>query len=459
LLGTTYSFFKRRSAALAKADGGHHDHHPTFEALKAPLMTPFNWAMVALMLFGVLSIGLRFVRGLGGSTNLSNTYPWGLWIVFDLVWIALAAGAFATAGIIYVFQRKDLYSLGRSAVLIGFLSYSFVTVTLVADLGLPWHFYQLGLQSPEHSAMFEVSWCVGLYVTVLLLEFLPVPLERYGYTRALELWKTWQGAYVAFAVTLFVYLMSRSLVYTAGALIVFGALAWIFRAREAKPEPVLLAIAAVTLSTMHQSSLGSLFLLMPEQLSRQWWSPAMPVSFFLSSIAAGTAVVVLIEMWIAKGWKRPLRIEQLAALGQITFWSLFVYLAFRLGDMAVRGQLAGAFTGRMGTLFAIEITLGGIVPLILLAPGSLRRQPALLCTGTLLVAAGIAFNRLNVVLLAQHLVGPMPYVGPELYTPSIVEWGISVGLIAATIFLFGLAARLLPLLPRDESEPVRVVLA
>jgi len=459
LLGTAYSFFKRRSDAVAKADGGHHDHHPTFETLKAPLMTPFNWAMVALILFGVLSIGMRFVRGLGGSTNLSNTYPWGLWIVFDLVWIALAAGAFATAGIIYVFQRKDLYSLGRSAVLIGFLSYSFVTVTLVADLGLPWHFYQLGLQAPEHSAMFEVSWCVGLYVTVLLLEFLPVPLERYGYTRALELWKTWQGAYVAFAVTLFVYLMSRSLLYAAGAAIVFGTLAWIFRAREAKPEPILLAIAAVTLSTMHQSSLGSLFLLMPEQLSRQWWSPAMPVSFFLSSIAAGTAVVVLVEMWIAKGWKRPLRIEQLAALGQITFWSLFVYLVFRLGDMAIRGQLAGAFTGRLGTLFVIEITLGGIVPLVLLAPRSLRRQPALLCTGTLLVAAGIAFNRLNVVLLAQHLAGPMPYVAPELYTPSIVEWGISIGLIAATIFLFGLAARLLPLLPKDESEQVRVVLA
>jgi len=103
----------------------------------------------------------RFVLGLGGSTHLSNTYAWGLWIVFDLVWIAIAAGAFATAGLIYVFQRKGPYSMGRSAVLMGLLSYSFVTVTLIADLGLPWHFYQLGLQAPEHSAMFEVSWCVG----------------------------------------------------------------------------------------------------------------------------------------------------------------------------------------------------------------------------------------------------------------------------------------------------------
>jgi formate dehydrogenase iron-sulfur subunit len=459
LLGTAYAFFKRRTAAVAAANGQHHDTHPVFETLKRPLLTPFNWAMLALIAFGVLSIAARFLRGIGGSTNLSNTYPWGLWIVFDLVWIALAAGAFASAGIIYVFQRKDLYSLGRSAVLLGFLSYSFVTVTLVADLGLPWHFYQLGLQAPEHSAMFEVSWCVGLYVTVLLLEFLPVPLERYGYTRALELWKTWQGAYVAFAVTLFVYMLSRSAIYAAGAAIVFATLAWVFRARDAKPEPILLAIAAVTLSTMHQSSLGSLFLLMPDQLAPQWWSPAMPVSFFLSSIAAGTAVVILVEMWIAKGWQRRLRIEQLAAMGQITFWSLLVYLAFRLGDMAIRGQIAGAFSGRLGALFAIEITLGGIVPLVLLASRSMRRQPALLGTGALLVAAGIAFNRVNVVLLAMRLTGPMPYVGPELYTPSLVEWGVSIGLIAATIFLFGLAARMVPLLPKDDDGQVRVVLA
>src|SRR6185369_8443094 len=184
----------------------------------------------------------------------------------------------------------------------------------VADLGLPWHFYQLGLQSPEHSAMFEVSWCVGLYVTVLLLEFLPVPLERYGYTRTLGVWRRWQGAYVAFAVTLFVYMLSRNVLYAAATAAIFGTLAWLFRARDEKPEPVLLAIAAVTLSTMHQSSLGSLFLLMPDKVAPQWWSPVMPISFFLSSIAAGTAVVILVEMAIGKGWKRPLRPAQLAAV-------------------------------------------------------------------------------------------------------------------------------------------------
>ena len=451
ILGTTYAMFKRRKAT-AQAD-----HHPTFERLHSKLMTPFNWALLVMVGIGLLSIVSRFARGLGGSTNLSNSYPWGLWIVFDLVWIALAAGAFATAGVIYVFQRKDLYSLGRSAVLMGFLSYTFVTVTLVADLGLPWHFYQLGLQSPEHSAMFEVSWCVGLYVTILLLEFLPVPLEHFGYTRAVALWRRWSGAYVAFAVTLFIFMMTRNVVYAGITAVIFSTLAWLFRERDKHFEPILLAIAAVTLSTMHQSSLGSLFLLMPDKLAAQWWSPVMPVSFFLSSIAAGTAVVILVEMWIARGWKRTLRIEQLASLGQITFWSLAVYLAFRLGDMAVRQQFGGALAGRTGALFALEIVIGGLVPLVLLSRTAWRQRASWLATGALLVALGITFNRTNVVLLAMNLKGPMPQFGPELYSPSVVEWGISIGLIAATIFLFGLAARLMPVLPADEHRSAVVV--
>src|SRR4029450_1601790 len=114
----------------------------------------------------------------------------------------------------------------------GLLSYSFVTVTLLADLGLPWHFYALALNAPEHSAMFEVSWCVGLYVTILLLEFLPVPLERWGYHRAAAAWRRWNGAYVAAAVTLFVYLMSRNLLYTLASAGTFGDLAWLFPARD-----------------------------------------------------------------------------------------------------------------------------------------------------------------------------------------------------------------------------------
>jgi formate dehydrogenase iron-sulfur subunit len=457
LLGGAYTFLKRRTLAMANGQAAtprpaKQSHHIEFEPLPYKLLTPFNWTLLVLMAFGGVSLIARLFLGLGGSTHLSDTYAWGLWIVFDLVWIAVAAGAFATAGFIYVFQRKDLYCMGRSAVLLGLLSYSFVTVTLIADLGLPWHFYQLGLQAPEQSAMFEVSWCVGLYVTILLIEFLPVPFERWRLQKAMQVWRRWSDAYVAFALTLFVYLLSRSLVYAASSAVLFSFLAWAFRARDKKAEPVMLAIAAVTLSTMHQSSLGSLFLLMPDKLAPQWWSPVMPICFFLSAIAAGTALIILIEMWIAKGWKRPLRMAQLSAMGEITFWSLLVYLVFRLGDMAVRGQFANAFSGSVGALFTTEIVLGGFVPLALLSRASLRARPGFLFAGTLLTAMGVTFNRVNVVLFAMHLKGPMPQVAPASYSPSVFEWGISVGLIAATIFLFGLGARLMPLLPKHEAS-------
>ena len=454
LLGAAYAFFRKRVQAVAdrSAASKHSENHGhvEFEPLRNKLMTPFNWALLLLMAFGCLSLAARFALGLGGSTHLSDTYPWGLWILFDLVWIAVAAGAFAMAGVIYVFQRKDLYGLGRTAVLTGLLSYSFVTVTLIADLGLPWHFYQLGLQAPEHSAMFEVSWCVGLYVTILLLEFLPVPFERWGFQRAVAAWRRWNGVYVAVSVTLFVYLLSRNLVYALATAVIFGALAWIFRAREGKAEPIMLAIAAVTLSTMHQSSLGSLYLLMPNMLASQWWSPVMPVSFFLSSIVAGTALVILIDMSIAKGWRRPLEIARLASVGQIVFWGLLVYLVFRLGDMALRNQLSGAFSARLGMAFAAEVFLGGVLPLILLARRSLRQRADVLFFASLLAVLGVTYNRMNVVLFAMTFRGRMPWRAPESYTPSIVEWGISIGLIAATIFLFGLGARLMPVLTRVE---------
>jgi formate dehydrogenase iron-sulfur subunit len=451
LLGAAYAFFRKRVQAVADGSAAAlHAGHVEFAPITNPLLTPFNWVLIALMALGGLSLVARFVLGLGGSTNLSDTYPWGLWILFDLVWIAIAAGAFAMAGIIYVFQRKDLYPLGRSAVLMGLLSYSFVMVTLLADLGLPLHSYQLALQAPHHSAMFEVSWCVGLYITILLLEFLPVPFKRFGYSRAATALRRWNGAYVAGAVTLFIYLMSRNVLYALATAVVFGTLAWLFRARGDDAEPIMLAIAAVTLSSMHQSSLGSLYLLMGNMLAPQWWSPLMPVSFFLSSIAAGTALVTLIEMWIAKGWRRPLELARLASVGQITFWALAVYLGFRLGDMAIRGQLAGAFSGRLGLVFAAEILLGGAVPMVLLGRKALRERADLLFVGSLLAVLGVAFNRMNVVLFAMTFKGRMPWMAPETYAPSLVEWGISIGLIAATIFLFGLAARHMSVLPRTE---------
>ncbi len=224
-----------------------HSHHPTFAPLKEKLWTPFNRLLAALMAFGAALAGRAVRAGLGRKHQPIEHLRLGAVDRLRPGLDRVAAGAFATAGIIYVFQRKDLYSIGRAAVLMGLLSYSFVTVTLIADLGLPWHFYQLGLQAPEHSAMFEVSWCVGLYVTVLLLEFLPVPLQFHGFQRAMDVWRRWSGAYVAFALALFVYLLSRQFSMRRRRRFCSALLAWAFRANGRKGEPIMLAIAAVTL--------------------------------------------------------------------------------------------------------------------------------------------------------------------------------------------------------------------
>jgi formate dehydrogenase iron-sulfur subunit len=234
---------------------------------------------------------------------------------------------------------------------------------------------------------------------------------------------------------------------------VFGLLAYAFRPKPGeKAVPIMLAIAAVTLSTMHQSSLGSLFLLMPDKLNGLWWSPIMPLYFFLSSIAAGTALMVLVEMWIAKAYGRQLRVKQVAAMGKIAFWALLVYQAVRVVDVVARGQLAAELSGPKGALFLAEILLGGLVPLLVLASAKLREKPATLFLGAFLSMGGIVFNRLNVVFFGMQLKGAAPQIAPAAYSPSIVEWGISLGLIAATIFLFGLGARLMPVLPKEEAE-------
>ncbi|MGV8073103.1 MAG: NrfD/PsrC family molybdoenzyme membrane anchor subunit [Syntrophobacteraceae bacterium] len=459
LLGGIHAIAKR-SNNVAKAEGGKgkaaDDHHVDFLPVEKTTWTKPNVLYALLAALAGIAMIARFALGLGGSTNLSDTYAWGLWIVFDLIWIAIAAGAFTAAGLIYVFQRKDLYSIGRTAVLMGLLSYSFVTVTLVADLGLPWHFWQLAVQAPKHSAMFEVSWCVGLYVTILAFEFIPVPLERFGLKNLAVLWEKWAPVYVVLALTLFVYLMSRNFMYTAAAFVIFGALAVIFRTRPGeKHVPIMLAIAAVTLSTMHQSSLGSLFLLMPDKLSAMWWSPIMPLYFFLSSIAAGIALVILIEMAVAKAFKRSYNRVQLAALGKVALIALLVYEIVRVADVAMRGQFASAFAGGKGNLFLIEILLGGLVPIIMLASSKVRNAPFMLGVASSLSLFGVVFNRMNVVIFGMDLKGPIPQIAPSSYWPSLVEWAIPIGLMAATVLLIALGIRFLPVLSKEHGARSR----
>lgn len=408
-----------------------------------------SWHVLALLvvLAGLWALVARFMFGLGATTNLSDTYPWGLWIVLDLVWIALAAGAFVTAGLAHLSDNETYHPLARSAVLLGLLSYGFVVVTLLADLGLPWHAWQILVQQPEHSAMFEVSWCVGLYATVLFLEFVPVILERFGWTRLDTFWRTASPAYIVAALTVFNYLMSHSITWTVATFLLFSILAVALRGPSSQGRiPILVVIAGISFSTMHQSSLGSLFLLMPDKLSPLWWSPILPIHFLVSAVVAGLSGVILMEVINAKAFGRKANVRALAGLGRIALAALILYLAMRLGDVAARRSFGAPGRG----LFLAEILLGCALPAALLAKSRLRRKTGVLTVAAILIVGGVAFNRLNVVLLGMAPRGPMPGNQPETYFPSLVEIVLSVSLVVATFFVFSLVVRLLPILPRRQ---------
>lgn len=422
------------------------------ETVEAKRWGPGSAVLILLMLLGAAAFVARFACGLGATTNLSDNYPWGLWIVFDLVWIALAAGAFVTAGIVHIFHAERFHVLVRPAVWLGLISYSLVVVTLLADLGLPWHFWQLAIQRPEHSAMYEVSWCIALYVVVLTLEFLPAVFEKFGWERLHETWRNLSPICAAIALSFFVYLMSQNPWLGLVSLALFTVLVHLTRASASDSGvPVMLIIAAVAFSTMHQSSLGSIFLLMPDKLSHLWWSPIMPVLFLISSVASGLALVMLVDTAISFFLQRPRDGDTLASLGKVLWGVLVVYLAVRMGDLAFTGNLH-LLASERGGLFLLEVVAGGLGPLALLSTGPMRKKPALLTLGACLTIFGVVLNRLNVVLLGMELPGTMPGGSVGVYYPSLIEWAIAISLVAAAIFFFAGGIKLLPILPGKDSR-------
>ena len=203
--------------------------------LQFPKLTVWRAIFAAIMLSGLYATYLRVMYGLGGSTNLSDKFPWGIWIGFDVMCgVGLAAGGFTLVAMVHIFNIEAYKPVLRPAILTAFLGYSLVVVGLLFDLGRPdrlWH--PLVMWNP-HSVMFEVAWCVTLYSTVLFLEFLPMVFEKFGMHKPLE---------------------------------------WIHRIS------VPLMILGVLLSTLHQSSLGTLFLIVPEKLYALWYTPILPLLF------------------------------------------------------------------------------------------------------------------------------------------------------------------------------------
>lgn len=372
------------------------------------LVTPFNIAAALVLLVGLPVIAYRYTYGLGAVTNLSQTNPWGLWIGFDvLCGVALAAGGYTLASSVYLFGLKEYSPVLRPAILTGFLGYFFVVVGLLVDLGQPWRIpYPVIYSYGVTSVMFLVAWHVLLYLTVQFLEFCPAILEWLGW-RNIRRWATR---------------------LTIGAT-VFG----------------------VILSTLHQSALGALFLIAPTRLHPLWYSPFIPIYFFISSITAGLSMVIVEGMLSHKIFRDqidPRRHVELDAitlgLGKAASVILFTYLFLKLLGIADGGHW-DLLNSPFGHWFLVELLGFVLLPCFLFAHAVRERNVRLVRATAVLSVLGIIINRLNVSLIAFN------WDVPDRYFPSGMEVITSITIITLGLLTFRWIVNRMPVL-REHPE-------
>lgn len=373
---------------------------------KLPFKITF-WKVVLglIWLAGLVALIVRFTQGLGASTNLSDKYPWGLWIGFDVIsGVGLSAGAFTIAAAVYVFHVKRFYPILRPTILTAFLGYLLVIVGLLVDVGRPDRIYNPLFMGNPHSALFEVAMCVMFYTTVLFFEFSPILFERLGWS---------------------------------------GPKKWITKVT------VPLVILGVILSTMHQSSLGSLFLIIPEKLYTLWYTSALPLLFYVSAIAAGCAMIIFESHLSFRAFGHRLKDEVLADVGRVLLVALVIYALLKVYDFYGRGVWSALFLPRMETwLFWAEISIGVIAPIVLLSIRKVRLSTQGLYAAALCTITGFLLNRLNI-----STTGLMASAGVN-YFPSWMELAITLALVSTGFFIFAMAARYLPIFeyPKEHSH-------
>lgn len=385
------------------------------------LLTPGVGVLIALVVIGLTVAAYRFVFGLSAVTNLTQQYPWGLWIAIDVATgVALAAGGFTTAALAHIFHRENYHAITRPALLTAMLGYTFVGIGLMVDLGRYYNIWHPAWPTmwQGNSVLFEVGMCVMCYLTVLYLEFLPIVCER---LMASERWPRLKRA-----------------------------AAWVKRLIER--TMFALIIAGVVLSCLHQSSLGTLMVIAPSKMHPLWYTPILPLLFLLSAIAVGYPMVIVES--ISASWSLKLAPEKhlLASLGRIVPVLLALYLVVKLGDLLVREVWVHVFTGSTASLmFLVEIIAGVVIPLVLFLSPHVRAQPRWQFTAALLVVMGVALNRVNVFLVAYQ-----PPYATTPYFPSLGEFAVTIGLVSLLILTYRVIVTYLPVLSVEEQRAPQV---
>jgi Ni/Fe-hydrogenase subunit HybB-like protein len=354
-----------------------------------------------LMTLGGIAALMRLILGLGATTNLSDAYPWGLWISFDvLTGVALASGGFIMSAAIYVFNLKKYQPLLRPAKLSAFLGYLMFMAGLFLDLGMPWRIWHPLIMWNPRSVLFEVSWCVILYTTVLGLDIFIIALERW---RA-EKWASFLRS-----------------IY------------------------VVLIVAGIVLSVLHQSSLGALYLLIPEKMSDLWATKAIGPLFLVSAIVGGLGVITLESLISARAYGRKPETGILCGLAKALAAMMLVYFAAKVVDVLSRGVKVWSLD-LTHLLFHLELLVALILPVLLLALPKARNSAGGLLWSSSIAALWVLLTRFNVSLTA--------YAGYRqiVYFPSLVEITVTVALIATGILMYDLGAGYLPIYEPQGSE-------
>ncbi len=371
------------------------------------------WSVVGglFLLGGLVTVIIRFGWGLGAATNLSDMTPWGLWVGFDVVTgVGLAAGGFTLAGIVHIFNIKRFHPIVRPAILTAFLGYIFVIIGLMCDLGRPWVIWHALIYQNPHSVLFEVAMCVMIYTAVLALEFSPVVMERFKLAGPLKIMK---------AIT------------------------------------IPLIILGILLSMLHQSSLGSLYLIIPQKMHAFWYSPLLPVLFFVSAIAVGLAMTIVESYLSSRAFQKALETPLIRQLARIMMGVLLVFFTLRFLDLANRGALPLLLDGSTEAgMMWLELLFMIVLPLALFNIKGWGQSRQGLFFIAVSVVIGFVTNRLNTTLTALERYYQEQF--GATYFPSVGELAVTISIVTAGFVLFGLAVKYLPIFPHyvEEEETV-----
>lgn len=378
-------------------------NHPAPAPLGGPLVTPVTITLAILVAVAFVILGIRFVLGIGAVTNVSDGYPFGIWIAYDVVvGSAFACGGYAMAILVYIFNKGEYHPMVRPALLASMFGYTLAGASVIFDLGRywnTWHIFWPGY-AQVNSVMFEVAVCITAYIVVMMIEFSPAFLEKFG-----------------------------------------------LKDIHKKLNKVLFFIIAlgVLLPSMHQSSLGSLIVVFGNQIHPLWQTVMLPLLYLMTAVMIGFAIVIFESCLSSSGFNRPLELHHLTKLSRLMIGMLAAYLVVRLTDLAVRGVFGYIFEPSLEAfMFWVEMGLF-IAPLFLLWQPASRQKPVRLFVSAFCLLLAGFFLRIN-----AFLVGYETGAGWH-YFPAVPEIMVSVGLVALEILGYIVLVRYLPILPREEK--------